>query len=226
MKTLGLIGGTSWTSTVEYYRTLNRAAAKRYGGLHSAKLLLASIDLAELEPLMHTARWDEGAQILTEAGRRVQAGGADCCMICSNLTHRMFDIVEAALSIPMFHICDAIGAGIKARGYSRVALIGARETMEEEFYRSRLSRHCSIVIPTEDERACIDGIIFERLCRDVYLDEDRKTIARIVERLKQEGAEAVVLGCTELPHLLAELPLPRLDSVALHCAYAADWAME
>jgi aspartate racemase len=226
MKTIGMIGGTSWSSTVEYYRTLNQAAAARYGGLHGAKLMLASIDLAELEPLMHAGRWEDGAEILKSAGRSVEAAGADCCMICSNLTHRMFDAVETSLTIPMFHICDAIGVGLKTRGLSKVALIGARETMEEDFYRGRLMRHCRILVPDTAERAVIDAIIFGKLCRDIYADEDRATVAGIVERLKRNGAEAVILGCTELPRLLSVSPLPVVDSVALHCDYAADWAFD
>lgn len=226
MKTIGMIGGTSWSSTAEYYRILNQTAAAHYGGLHAAKLFIASIDLAELEPLMHAGRWAEGAEILTFAGRSVEAAGADCCMICSNLTHRMFDAVEAALTIPMLHICDAIGAGIRARGFSKVALLGARETMEEDFYRSRLMRHCDIAVPEAEERAAIDAIVFGKLCRDIYEDADRVTLTAIIERLKADGAEAVILGCTELPRLLPDPPLPALDSVALHCAYAANWAFE
>jgi aspartate racemase len=224
MKTIGLIGGTSWTSTAEYYRILNQNAEKRLGGIHSAKLLIASIDLAELADFMLSGRWDEGAEILKRAAKSLEAGGAEGVILCSNTTHRMFDAVAHAIGIPMFHICDAIAVEIAARGFSRVALLGTRETMEGEYYRARLKRYCSIVIPKERERAYIDDVIFKKLCRNIYDDADRKKIAEIVGRLKMDGAEAVVLGCTELPHLMGELPMPRLDSVALHCAYATDWA--
>lgn len=226
MKTIGLIGGTSWTSTVAYYRHFNQDAARRLGGLHSAQLLIRSIDLAELEPLMHAGRWDEGAEILAAAARSLEAGGADGAMICSNLTHRMFATVERSVGIPLFHIGDAVGAGIAARHLTQVALIGARETMEENFYRTRIAGKsgAEILIPQTEDRDALDRIIFERLCRDLYTAEDRAAVAAIVERLKARGAEAVILGCTELPVLLPDSPLPALDCIALHCAYVADWA--
>lgn len=226
MKTIGMIGGTSWSSTVEYYRLFNRAAAARLGGLHSAHLLIRSIDLAELEVHMHAGRWDDGAEILAAAARSLEAGGADGAMICSNLTHRMFDTVERAVSIPLFHIGDAVGAEIARRGLNKVALLGARETMEEDFYRGRIAAKsgAEILIPTAAERAYIDRTIFARLCRDIYTDEDRQAFSAIILGLQTRGAEAVILGCTELPLLLPDPPLPGLDCIGLHCAYVSAWA--
>jgi aspartate racemase len=227
MKTIGLIGGTSWTSTIEYYRILNQETAKRLGGLHSARLLMVNLDFAELEAAMHSGRWDEAGEILAGAAKRLAAGGADGFMLCSNLVHRMADKVQSAVPVPFLHICDAIGAEIEARAMDCVALLGARETMEEEFYRVRIAQRSGarVLIPEPAERDYINETIFTRLCADIYTAEDRARFVAIIERLKAQGAKGVILGCTELPMLLPEAPLPRLDSVALHCAHALSWAL-
>jgi aspartate racemase len=227
MKTIGLIGGTSWTSTIEYYRLLNEEAARRLGGLHSSRLVIFNVEFAELEGAMHAGRWDAAAAILCAAAGRLQSAGADGFLMCSNLIHRMAGQVAASVSIPLLHLGDALAAEIKARGCKKVALLGAKPTMEEDFYRGRIAARsgAEILTPEAPERSYIDGAIFGRMCRNIYTEEDRSRFLAIIAELKDQGAEAVILGCTELPVLLSEASLPLLSSIDLHCRYAADWAM-
>jgi aspartate racemase len=227
MKTIGLIGGTSWTSTIEYYRYINEETARRLGGLHSAKLILASIDFAELEAAMHADQWDEVASILKHAAGQLYAAGVDGILLCSNLIHKLFDEVQACVPVPLQHIGDALAAEIVARKFKTAALLGTKATMAETFYRARIEEKsgAGILIPSPEEMDYINTAIFERMCRNNYMDEDRLRIAEIIEGLKKRGAECVLLSCTELPVLLAEAALPLLNSTRLHSLHAVAWAL-
>ncbi|MDD3029258.1 MAG: amino acid racemase [Alphaproteobacteria bacterium] len=226
MKTLGLIGGTSWTSTIDYYRYLNEETARRLGGLHSARLVLTSLDFADVAAAMHSGRWDDAAAILRKETQRLDAAGVDGILLCSNLLHKFYDDVCASTDRPVLHIGDALAESIKARRYTCVALLGAQPTMEEPFYRRRIQEKsgASVLTPPRADREFIDTAIFDRMCKNIYTEADRTEIKRIVSGLKLVGAEAVILGCTELPVLLKEAALPLLDSTLLHSRKAAAWA--
>jgi len=227
MKTIGLIGGTSWSSTLDYYRFINEETAKRLGGFHSAKLVLVSIDFAELEGAMHSGRWDDAAALLAGEAKKLENAGADGVMLCSNLIHKLFDKVQGSTKLPMIHIADAVAEEICARGYKTVALLGAMPTMEESFYARRIEEKSGarVVVPSLKDRTYIDAAIFERMCKDVFIEEDRNRFKGIIKGLKERGAEAVILGCTELPILLKEAALPLLNSTELHSKKAVRWAL-
>ena len=228
MKTLGLIGGTSWTSTVEYYRYINEEVGRRCGGLHSAKLVLASIDFAELAEAMRNDAPRTAERILLHAAGQLTRACVDGIVLCSNLIHRYIPALEAAVNVPILHICDALSEAVRQQGYATVALLGTRPTMEEEFYRARIRKQCGvdILIPDEADRDYIHAAIFERMCRNVYTDEDRARFSDIIDGLKAQGAQGVLLACTELPVLLAGASLPLFDSTAIHSRYAVSWALE
>lgn len=227
MKTIGLIGGTSWTSTIEYYRVLNEEVGRRLGGLNCCKMVIYNVQFSELECAMHSGRWDDAAAILSDAAKRLSVSGAEAVLMCSNLIHRMYDTVQSAVDVPVLHLGDALAAEIKRRGYKKAALLGARHTMQEDFYRCRIAEKsgAEILIPDDADCRYIDTAIFSRMCANIYTDEDRQAFLGIIEKLKGEGAEAVLLACTELPVLLTETPLPIISSVDQHCLYAVDWAM-
>ena len=227
MKTLGLLGGTSWTSTVEYYRFLNEEVAARLGGLHSARLTLASIDFAELEQAMRADDRPGAEAILIGAARQLERAGADGVMLCSNLLHRYHDAVAQAIGVPILHIGDAVAGAVRDAGYAAVALLGARPLMEEAFYRDRIQDKAGVTVLTPDQpdREYINAAIFERMCRNVYTDEDRAKFIAILESLKDRGAQAALLCCTELPILLPTGPLPLLSSTLVHSRYGANWAL-
>lgn len=227
MKTIGLIGGMSWESTVLYYQYLNREAAKRYGGSSSAKILLNSVDFAEYDALLHQDRWIEIAAKLSVAGRNLVAAGADFLVICTNTMHKVAEPVAAASARPLLHICDVTAAAVRAAGKTRVALLGTRYTMEEDFYRDRLAgAGLEVLVPDEAERARLDRIIFEELVRGDVRPASRQICANVIARLAAAGAEGVVLGCTELPLLVqaVDSPVPLFDTTAIHAMAAADLA--
>lgn len=227
MKTLGLIGGTSWTSTVDYYRFLNEAVAQRLGGLHSAKLVLASIDFAELEAAMRVDDRPKAEAILADAACRLERAGAHAVMLCSNLIHRYHDAVAAKIAVPILHIGDAVAAAVAQAGYDAVALLGARPLMEEAFYRDRIRDKGGVTVltPGPDDRRYIHEAIFGRMCRNVYTDEDRARFGAILEEMRDRGAQCALLCCTELPILLPTGPLPLLSSTLVHSRYGANWAL-
>jgi len=227
MKTIGLIGGTSWTSTIEYYRYINEETARHLGGLHSARLVLASIDFFDLEYAIHGERWDKAGDILGREAARLEVAGADAILLCSNLVHKLYDRVQEATSLPIFHIADALAEEIRARQYKTVALLGAKPTMEETFYAQRITEQSGarVMTPSPEERSYIDSAIFDRMCRNIYTEDDRKRFQSIIEGLRSEGAEAVILGCTELPVLLRDSALPLLNSTQIHSLKAVAWAI-
>lgn len=229
MKTLGLLGGMSWESTVPYYQAINRRVAERLGGLHSARLLLWSVDFAEIEAAQHEDRWDDAAALLIDGARRLERGGAELLVLCTNTMHRLAPALEAAVDLPLLHIADATGRAIVESGLSRVALLGTRFTMEQAFYRDRIAERfgLEVAIPGVEDRARIHAIIYDDLCRGRIPEDARDWAAGRVAALAADGAQGVILGCTELGLLLRpeDTPVPLFDTAALHAVAAADAAL-
>lgn len=225
MKTLGLIGGMSWESTVPYYRTINQTVKEQLGGLHSARLLLYSVDFAEIEKLQHAGDWDTAGAVLADAARSLKAGGAQLLVICTNTMHKVADAVEAASGLPLLHIADATGGAIRARGLTRIGLLGTRFTMEQDFYRLRLiERHgLDVLVPEPDERDLVHRVIYDELCQGVTRDESRAQYRRVMDGLVARGAQGIILGCTEIGLLVGEndASVPLFDTTALHARAAA-----
>ncbi len=229
MKTIGLIGGMSWESTVPYYRLINETIKQRLGGLHSAKLVLVSVDFHDIERLQHTGDWEAAGAMLAAAARSLEAAGADFVVLCTNTMHKVAHLIEAAVGIPLLHIADPTAAGIKQAGHSTVGLIGTRFTMEQAFYRDRLSmRHgLAVIVPDADDRATIHRIIYDELCLGVVLPESRNAYRHIMQSLVAQGAQAIILGCTEVSLLVSQedASVPLFDTTAMHALAAADAAL-
>jgi aspartate racemase len=229
MKTIGLIGGMSWESTLEYYRIINRAVRECLGGQHSAKVLLYSVDFHDIEKLQREGRWDRTADILADAGRRLERGGADLVLICTNTMHKIAPEVAAALNIPLVHIADATGEAITAAGMTSVGLLGTRYAMEEDFLKGYLGERfgLKVIVPELREREVVHRVIFDELCLGRVEAASRRVFARIIEGLAGAGAEGVILGCTEIPLLIrpGDVVLPVFDTTALHALKAVDMAL-
>jgi amino-acid racemase len=229
LKTIGLIGGMSWESTVPYYRIINERVKARMGGLHSAKLVLYSVDFHEVERLQHAGDWTTAGILLAEAGRAVEKAGADLLVLCTNTMHKVAEAIEAAVRIPLLHIADPTAEAIKRAGFGTVGLLGTRFTMEEEFYTERLRiRHgLQIVIPSERDRKFVHRVIYEELCLGKVLPESRARYAQVIADLVAHGAGAVILGCTEIALLVTQhdAPVPLFDTTELHARKAADLAL-
>lgn len=229
MKTIGIIGGMSWESTVPYYRRINELVKARLGGLHSARLVLVSVDFAEVETLQSAGDWDEGGRVMADAARSLEAAGADCVLIATNTMHRVAPAVEAAVTIPLLHIADATGQAIAAAGLGTVGLLGTRFTMEQDFYRSRLAeRHgISAVVPDAEERRYVDRVIYTELCCGVISEESRARFRTIIAGLVRRGAEGIVLGCTEIPLLVTaeDVTVPLFDTGELHARAAVEFSL-
>lgn len=229
MKTLGLIGGMSWESTAIYYRHLNEIARDRLGGLHSAKLLLWSFDFAEVAARQHAGDWDGASAMMTEAARRLEDGGAEALVICTNTMHKLAEAVEASVGIPLVHIADATAVRLKAAGVRRPALLATRFTMEEDFYTGRLrDRHgIDAIVPDERGRDLIHRIIYEELCRGVTSPASKAAYLDEIERLRRAGADGVILGCTEITMLIGaeDTDLPVLDTTRIHAEAAMEFAL-
>jgi len=229
MRTIGLIGGMSWESSLEYYRVINRTVRERLGGLHSAKCVMVSVDFAEVEPLQREAAWDELAEQMIAAARAAERAGAELLLICSNTMHKVFDQVQTGVEIPLIHIADATAERLKAENIGRVGLLGTRYTMEEDFYKGRLSsRHGLVVlVPDAGEREEVHRIIFDELCVGVVGEESRARLAAAAERLSQAGAEGIVLGCTELGLALTEkdTSVSLFDTTTIHGVAAVEAAL-
>ena len=223
---IGLIGGMSWESSAEYYRIINQAVRDRLGGLRSARCLMWSFDFGEIEALQHAGRWDEAAALLIDAARRLERGGADFFLICTNTMHRMADEVQAAVRIPLLHIADPTASRIRARGVRTVGLLGTAFTMEQDFCVGRLrERGLDVLVPEEADRETVHRVIYDELVHDVVRQESRTAYLEVVERLADRGADAVVLGCTEIGLLLGPQDgvLPQYDTTALHVGAGVDW---
>lgn len=229
MKTIGLIGGMSWESTLEYYRIINEAVKEKLGGFHSAEMVLYSVDFAEVEALQHRGEWDRAAVLLTEAARRVEAAGADFALLATNTMHRVFDEIRKGIRIPLLHIADVTGREIQARGLRRIGLLGTRFTMEQEFYKGKLARDFGIdvLIPDEAERRAIHGILYDELCLGAVKDASREVFRKIIGGLESRGAQGIVLGCTEIPLIVKQkdYALPLFDTTDLHARAAVALAL-
>lgn len=229
MKTLGMIGGMSWESTVPYYRIANETVARRLGGLHSAKILLASVDFHEVEAMQRDGDWEAAGGLLADTARALERAGANGLVLCTNTMHRVAEAIEGAVRIPLLHIADATAAEIRAAGLSRVGLLGTRFTMEQDFYRGRLrDRHgIDVVVPGGDDRGIVHRVIYEELCLGRVVDPSREEYRRIMRGLVAAGAQGIVLGCTEIPMLVGpeDSPVPVFDTTAIHARRAAEWAL-
>ena len=229
MKTIGLLGGMSWESSLEYYRLINQATKAKLGGLHSAKSIMFSVDFEEIEVLQHQEKWDELTEIMIEGAKRVERGGADLLVICTNTMHRMADAVQSAISIPLLHIADATAGEILRRRLKTIGLLGTKFTMEQDFYRGRLSEKfgLKVLIPGEVDREIVHKVIYHELCLGKTLDSSRREYIRIINTLVQQGAEGIVLGCTEIPLLVKQedVAVPIFDTTAIHARYAVEVAV-
>jgi aspartate racemase len=228
-KVIGLIGGMSWESSAEYYRLINQRVRDRLGGLRSARCLMWSFDFGEIEALQHAGRWDEAAEELIAAARRLERGGADCVLICTNTMHRMADQVQAAIGLPLLHIADPTAERIRAAGLSRIGLLGTAFTMEQDFYKGRLaSRHgLDVLVPDAADRALVHRVIYEELVQGRAERASREAYRAIIARLVEQGAQGIILGCTEIMLLVRpeDSPVPLFDTTALHAEAAVDWAL-
>lgn len=230
MKTIGMIGGMSWESTVEYYRILNQTVKARAGGFHSAKILMFSVDFAEVEQMQHQGRWSEAAQLLAQAAQRLEAGGADFIILCTNTMHKAATEIERSIHIPFLHIADPTGAAIQAKGLKTVGLLGTRFTMEESFYKTRLSERfqLQVLVPDDREREMIHRVIYEELCMGKILPTSKAQYQETISRMIDRGAEGVILGCTEIGLLiqLQDVRVPVFDTTYLHAVAAASHALD
>jgi aspartate racemase len=229
MKTIGLIGGMSWESTAVYYRLLNEIVRARLGGLHSAELLLWSFDFHEVEACQAAGRWDQATTLMVEAARRVERGGAELLLICTNTMHKMAAEVQAAVSIPLLHIAEATARPIKQRGLRKVGLLATAYTMEQDFYRGRLEAEygLEVLVPPAPGRKAVHDIIYDELCRGVIRAESRQRYKEVIEDLVQGGAQGVILGCTEVGLLVGQgdVAVPVFDSTRLHAEAAVEMAL-
>ncbi|MGB9718136.1 MAG: aspartate/glutamate racemase family protein [Thermoproteota archaeon] len=229
MKTIGLIGGMSWESTLEYYRIINQQVKEKLGGLHSAECILYSVDFEKVENLQHAGEWGELAELMTSIALKLQDAGAQGIVICSNTMHKVAEKVQESLRTPLIHIVDATAVEVKRRGLRKVALLGTRFTMEDEFYKGRLREKHGIdtIIPGEADRGIIHGIIYSELCKGIVKQSSKKELARIIGKLSARGAEGVILGCTELPLLVKQqdAATPLFDTTENHAKAAADFIL-
>jgi len=229
MKTIGLLGGMSWESTETYYRLINEGVKKRLGGLHSAKICLYSVDFEEIERLQHAGDWEGMARILIEAAQRIEAGGADFLLICTNTMHKVAPEIEAQINIPILHIADATAERVRSQGINTVGLLGTNFTMEQKFYTGRLREKYGIevLIPSAPERQIIHSVIYQELCLGKILAASRSKYLRIINQLAAQGAEAIILGCTEIPLLIQQehTSIPLFDTTEIHAAKAVGTAL-
>lgn len=228
VRTLGVLGGMSWTSTAEYYRLLNEGVAARRGGLHSAPLLLHSVDFAEVARLQREDRWEDAAELLSDAARGLEQAGAGALLLATNTMHRVADRIGAAVGVPLLHIVDATGARLQAAGLTRAGLLATAFTMEQAFYRERLARWgVEVTVPNAQDRAEVHRVIFDELCRNTVLEDSRATYRRVMGDLVDGGAEGIILGCTEITLLVGpgDVTVPVFDTTRIHVEAALDWLL-
>lgn len=230
MKTIGLIGGMSWESTIPYYRHINETVKRRLGGLHSAKVILFSVDFHDIEQLQHAGRWDEAGVVLADAALALERAGADLLVVCTNTMHKVAPAIEAAVRIPLLHIADPTALAIKQAGLHTVGLLGTRFTMEQAFYRDRLQHDhgINVLVPDAADRETVHRIIYEELCLGQVKDASRDAYRAVMARLVAQGAQAVILGCTEIALLVGadDAAVPLFDTTAIHAQAAAEHALE
>ncbi|ENF8748649.1 aspartate/glutamate racemase family protein [Vibrio fluvialis] len=229
MKTIGMIGGMSWESTLSYYKAINEGVKAALGGLNSAQICLYSVNFEPIEKLQHEGKWDETAQLLAQAAKSVEAGGADFLLICTNTMHKVAPEIEAQISIPILHIADATAKQLQQDGIERVGLLGTRFTMEQEFYKGRLQQQFGIdvLIPDAEQRQQVHRVIYEELCMGTIRPESRAQYVEIVEDLYRRGAQAVILGCTEIALLIQQhdTDVPLYDTTKIHAEQAVQLAL-
>ena len=228
MKTIGLIGGMSWESTIPYYKIINEYVGKALGGLHNARIILYSVEFGELEKYMTAGEWDKIEQVLTDAAMKLQNAGAEVILICTNTMHKMFPQIQGKLNVPMIHIADATADELERSGKKKVALLGTRYTMTEDFYKSRLiDRGFEVYIPDEEDIKIVNDVIFDELCCGIVKDSSRDAYSAIIAKLRDKGAEAVILGCTEIGMLVKQEDsvLPVFDTTVIHAQSAAEYAV-
>ncbi len=229
MKTIGLLGGMSWESTLTYYQAINRAVSERLGQLHSAKIILNSVDFHEIEQLQASGDWHRAGQILASAAKSIDAAGADCILICTNTMHKVAEQVTNATPLPLLHIAEATGRKLKQDGIKKVALLGTNFTMEQDFYKQKLidDFDLSVIIPDRDQRSVIHSVIYEELCLGKVVSESKSAYLEIIDSLVAEGAEAVILGCTEIGLLVSgqDCDIPLYDTTMIHALAAVDFAL-
>ncbi|MFZ4761256.1 MAG: aspartate/glutamate racemase family protein [Alphaproteobacteria bacterium] len=229
MKTIGLIGGMSWESTIEYYRLINIGIKERLGGLHSAKVVLWSFNFDEIVKLQNTGNWEEATAKMLEAGKALRLAGADVLLICTNTMHLMAEQVEEFSALPLIHIADVTAAQVKHQGYKKIALLATRFTMEQDFYRERFTDRyqLEVMIPEAEERLSIHQVIYQELCKGIVREETRLLFKEIIHKMRLRGAEAVVLGCTEIGLLISQkdVEIPLFDTTILHAEAAVDFAL-
>ncbi|HVJ62477.1 MAG TPA: aspartate/glutamate racemase family protein [Tahibacter sp.] len=229
MRVLGLLGGMSWESTLPYYRTINERVRERLGGLHSAQLLLYSVDFAEIEALQMRGDWDAAARMLADAADALRRGGAQALVICTNTMHKVAPQIARAVDLPILHIADATAAQIRAAGIARVGLLGTRFTMEQDFYKGRLAElGIDVLVPDAAGRDAVHRIIYDELCVGLVREESREVYRAVMADLVARGAQGVVLGCTEIGLLVGagDCTAPTFDTAHIHAQAAADWAVQ
>lgn len=229
MKLIGLLGGMSWESTQGYYRIINEEVKTALGGLHSARVLLHSVDFEPIEQRQHQGDWQGTADILIDAARSVEAGGADMLLICTNTMHKVADQICDAINIPLVHIADATADVLVKQGIKRVGLLGTAFTMEQDFYKGRLSEHygLDVLVPDQQDRQLVHDVIYQQLCLGEIRDESKREYLRIIDQLAEQGAEAVILGCTEIGLLVQQqdTATPLFDTTAIHAQRAVELAL-
>ena len=229
MKTIGLIGGMSWESTITYYQLINEGVKDALGGLHSAKILLYSVDFFEVEALMSSGEWDKAADLLGGVAARLESAGADMILICTNTLHKVAPQVQARIRVPLVHIAEAAAERLLEQGVTRVGLLGTKYTMTQEFYRDKLvERGIEVLIPEGDDIDLINRVIFEELCLGVVKEDSRAEYLRVIESLQQRGAQGILLGCTELGLIVSDkdVTLPLFDTTEIHAKKALKLALE
>jgi aspartate racemase len=228
MKTIGLLGGMSWESTIPYYRLINQRVKERLGGLHSAKVILYSVDFHDIERLQHAGDWDAAGLMLARAARSLEQAGADFIVLCTNTMHKVAPAMERAITIPLLHIADPTARQIRNDGHTKVGLLGTLFTMEQSFYSERLEQQgLEVITPCPDDGAAVHRIIYEELCLGQVLPESRAVYQKVMTRLTEQGAQAIILGCTEISLLVgpADASIPLYDTTSIHALAAADEAL-
>lgn len=228
MKTIGLIGGMSWESSIEYYRIINQQVRKELGGVHSAKIVMVSLDFAEIEELQMKGDWEQAGKILSQKARDLEGSGANFILICTNTMHLLADRVAKAISIPLLHIADATAVAVQNYKLSRVGLLGTSFTMEKDFYKSRLEtlHQLQVIVPDNEQRVLVHNVIYEELVQGQILDESRATYLAVIKSMIEKGAEGIILGCTEIGLLVSQrdITVPVFDTMEIHAQAAVEAA--
>lgn len=229
MKVIGLIGGVSWVSTIEYYKIINKEVNRVLGGIHSAKCIIYSVDLGEIKEYQDKGDWKKVGEILLNAAKSLEKAGADVIIICANTMHKVADYIEQNIKIPLIHIADATASEILKKGIKKVGLLGTKFTMEEDFYKKRLEKYgITVLIPDPSDRDKINKIIYDELCKGIIKEESKRSLLEIINKLIKKGAEGIILGCTELPLLVKQedVNVPIFDTTEIHAKAAVNFALK